>query len=80
MAKIIIFGGEYAVEKGNYIREKIRSQAVVNLCGKISLLEVAFIFKNLNFKHIITMNASLMHMSSRVNQLVIRIFSSAKLN
>jgi len=75
-SQIIIFGGPADTEKGRYIKEKIKSASVVDLCGKISLLETAFILNKLNL--LVANNTGLMHMASLVGKNVITIFSATE--
>lgn len=75
-SQIIIFGGPADVEKGRYIKGKINSASVIDLCGKISLLETAFIFNKLNL--LIANNTGLMHMAALAGRNVITIFSATE--
>ncbi len=77
-SQIIIFGGPGDYEKGNYIKDKIRSDLVINLGGKLSLLENAFIINKLNL--MVSNNTGLMHMAAQAGVKTIGIFSSAELN
>jgi len=75
-SQIIIFGGPADTEKGRYIKEKIKSASVVDLCGKISLLETAFILNKLNL--LVANNTGLMHMAALAGRNVITIFSATE--
>jgi len=77
-SQIIIFGGPGDYEKGSFIKNKIKSSSVINLCGKLSLLENAFIINKLNL--VISNNTGLMHMSSLAGIKVIAIFSATTLD
>ncbi len=77
-SQIIIFGGLADFDKGNYIKDKIGSNSIINLAGKLSLLENAFIINKLNL--MVSNNTGLMHMASLVGKNVIAIFSATELN
>ncbi|MFA5098678.1 MAG: glycosyltransferase family 9 protein [Candidatus Paceibacterota bacterium] len=76
--QIVIFGGHGDVEKGKYIKTKVKSVAVINLCGITSLLETEFIIKKLNL--LISNNTGLMHMAALEGIKVLAVFSPAELN
>lgn len=69
--KIVIIGGP---AESNLINEFNDNKKVINLAGRLSLLETAGVIKN--SKGIITNDSGLMHMATAVNQSVIAIFGS----
>jgi ADP-heptose:LPS heptosyltransferase len=75
-SQIIIFGGPADVEKGRYIKGKISSASVIDLCGKLPLLETAFVLNKLNL--LIANNTGLMHMAAFAEKNVIAIFSATE--
>ncbi|MFA5084209.1 MAG: glycosyltransferase family 9 protein [Candidatus Paceibacterota bacterium] len=75
-SRIIVFGGPGDSEKGDYLKDKIGSNSVINLCGKLSLLEGAFIINKL--KLMVANNTGLMHMAAMAGKNVITIFSAAE--
>ncbi len=77
-SQIIIFGGSGDIVNGEYIKSKIKSASVFNLCGKTSLLETAFIINNL--KLLISNNTGLMHMAALAGIKTIAIFFANELN
>lgn len=77
-SQIVIFGGSADGVKGEYIKEKIGSDKIINLCGKTSLLETAFIVNNLEL--IISNNTGLMHMAALAGVKTIAIFFANELN
>lgn len=77
-SQIIVFGGPNDYKKGEYIKDKIGSNSIINLCGKLSLLENAFIINKLNL--MVSNNTGLMHMGALANKNVIAIFSATELN
>lgn len=77
-AKIAILGGAEDYEKGKYINDKIRDPSIINLCGKTSLLEAAFIIKYT--RAVISNNTGIMHLAALGGTNVIGIFSAAELN
>lgn len=76
--KIAIFGGMEDYEKGKYIKDKIGDPSVINLCGKTSLLEVAFILKYT--RTVLSNNTGILHLAALGGTNVIGIFSAAELN
>ncbi|MEK7555439.1 MAG: glycosyltransferase family 9 protein [Patescibacteria group bacterium] len=76
--QIIIFGGPDDKDKGEYIKDKIGGNRVINLCGKASLLETAFVINKLTL--LVSNNTGLMHMAALAGIKVIAIFSPAELN
>jgi len=76
--KVVILGGESDYAKCEHIKEKINNDSVINFCGKLNLLETAFLVKNLGI--VISNNTGIMHMASQADTKTIGIFSSAELN
>lgn len=77
-SKIVILGGAEDIEKGEYITNRLNNDSnIINLAGKTSLLELAYILKY--FKLIISNNTGPMHMAALGGNKVIGIFSSAEL-
>jgi ADP-heptose:LPS heptosyltransferase len=76
-SKIVVLGGSDDIEKGEYIKNRVDAERVVNLAGKTSLLELAYLVKF--FKLIVSNNTGPMHMAALEGIKVIGIFSSAEL-
>lgn len=76
--QIVILGSLGDKNKGEYIKDKIVGEEVINLCGKTSLLETAFIINKLVL--LVSNNTGLMHMAALTGIKVVAIFSSAELN
>jgi ADP-heptose:LPS heptosyltransferase len=76
--QIVIFGGSGDKDKGEYIKNQIGSDAVINLCGETSLLETAFVVNKLTL--LVSNNTGLMHMAALAGIKVVAIFSPAELN
>ncbi|MBW2045868.1 MAG: glycosyltransferase family 9 protein [Deltaproteobacteria bacterium] len=77
-AKIVIFGSQDDYGKGDFIKNRIGNGSVINLCGKTSLLQAAFILRHMGL--VISNNTGPMHMAALGGVKVIGIFSSAELN
>ncbi len=77
-SKIIIFGGPDDHDKGKYIKDEIGNNSIIDLSGKISLLETAFFINNLTL--LVSNNTGLMHMAALAGKKVIAIFSAEELN
>lgn len=78
VSKIIILGGADDIEKGEYLKSRLNNDsAVINLAGKTSLLELAYLLKY--FKLVVSNNTGPMHMAALGGAKVIGIFSSAEL-
>lgn len=75
--QIVVLGGPGDKDKGEYIKNKIGSNSIINLCG-VPLLETSFLINNL--KLLISNNTGLMHMAALAGIKVIAIFSPAELN
>lgn len=76
--QIVILGGPGDKDKGKYIKNKIGEKEVIDLCGKTSLLETAFIINKLTL--LVSNNTGLMHMAALAGIKVATIFSPAELN
>lgn len=75
--QIVILGGPGDKDKGEYIKNKIGSNLIINLCG-MPLLETSFLINNL--KLLVSNNTGLMHMAALAGIKVVAIFSPAELN
>jgi len=69
--KIVLLGGP---KESNLIQKFSNHKRVINLAGRLSLLESAGLIKH--SKGIITNDSGLMHMAAAVNQSIIAIFGS----
>ena len=69
--KIVILGGQVDIDDGNELQ---MNERVVNLTGKLSLLESAIMIKNA--KALISNDSGLMHMATAVKTPVLVIFGS----
>ncbi|MHC2995238.1 MAG: glycosyltransferase family 9 protein [Candidatus Atribacteria bacterium] len=76
--KIVVLGGTDDFKKGEYLKNKLGNNCVVNLAGRTYLLELAYLMKY--FQLIVTNNTGPMHMAALEGAKVIGIFSSAELN
>jgi len=76
--QIVVFGGPGDIEKGNYLKNKISGDSVINLCGKLSLLESSVLINKLRL--LVANNTGLMHMAAMADKKVITIFSSTELD
>jgi ADP-heptose:LPS heptosyltransferase len=75
--KIVILGGLDDVSKGEYIQYQTNDDAVINLAGKTSLMELIYLIGKCQL--VITNNTGTMHMASLAGVKVVGIFSSAEL-
>ena len=74
--KILIIGGEAEKEEGNYIKTKTSN--TVNLCGKLSIPELSYVFDKT--KLAISLDTGAMHLCDSVNTKLIALFSTRDLS